>query len=101
MKKFVIISFLLWHIFGCAAQMPLNYQNWNKPGCSIEEFKKDSYACERDALYMPYKRYDPMAGLAGTLFQIDEQTKRTNLFIRCMEAKGWSRQDVPSQNANK
>jgi len=59
---------------GCARHV------WTKPGVTEQEWRADSYACERDVRQSGYYG----TGLAGILNQQD-------FYSRCLQSKGYYR----------
>lgn len=61
MKRTIAIAAVL--LAGCGT-------TWTKPGATEADYRRDHYACERDAALLP-----PLAGIG--------------MRERCMQAKGW------------
>jgi hypothetical protein len=94
---FIIVSGLI--IMGCA-------QNhvWTKPGITQDQFRKDLYECERDIMGFPYPPNYPSSvytsnpdanliaaskDLENAGLQLAHNARRQEMFIRCMESKGY------------
>ena len=75
MKRLVILLAVVSLLFGCARPV------WVHPEYTPEKWKKDSYECERDARQSHYFG----TGITGSI-------NMQNFFNRCLESKGWMRQ---------
>ena len=84
MKKQHIVFILLFLLTGCA-----NNNVWFKPGASVNEFDVDQYDCilqsqqKSDGDFV-YRNYNIVRSGSDT---------NLDLFISCMNAKGWSLRD--------
>src|SRR5687768_5878548 len=61
---------------------------WTKPGVTEQEFRVDSYACERDMRQSGYYG----SGIVGSL-------NATGFYERCMESKGYRKTREDSAEA--
>jgi hypothetical protein len=68
---------LLGSLGGCAGLFiratPPQFHYWNKPGATVEEFNRDSAACDKEASPPPGNSIDDVA------------------YRRCLSARGWTR----------
>jgi PBP1b-binding outer membrane lipoprotein LpoB len=73
-RRIFWIAFLLLLLSGCSSR------HWIKPDSTVDQLKKDTYECERDA-----NAIFPGVGLISSI-------KRSYRFDDCMESKGYVRQ---------
>jgi len=64
---------------------------WQRSGATDEDFKKDYYECYRDAQGLP-KTAPIYGGLTGALTQMGDLASQKEVFKKCMESKGWTRE---------
>ncbi len=76
MKKIVLVLLAIVILSGCATRTV-----WVHPEYTPEKWKKDSYECEKDARQSGYFG----GGITGLI-------NMQNFFNRCLESKGWTRQ---------
>lgn len=84
MKKQHIVFILLFLLTGCA-----NNNVWFKPGASINEFNVDQYDC---ILQSQQKSDGDFVYRNNNIIRSGSDTN-LDLFISCINAKGWSMQD--------
>lgn len=76
----LVVSGSFLAVTGCAEKV------WVKDGASQQDFKRDSYSCERDMRQSGYYG----SGLLGAVAAMEFSN-------RCMEAAGYSMQQQPTQ----
>jgi hypothetical protein len=87
MKKQHIVFILLFLLTGCA-----NNNVWFKPGTSINEFHVDQYDC----ILQSQQKYDGDFVYRNNNIVRSGLETNLDLFISCMNAKGWSMQKSKS-----
>ncbi len=90
MKKLLGLTILIL-LVGCASQpiQPLSSIKFLKGGTDAD-YKRDSYQCEREAMQIPASPYAySSVGLVAAYAIKEMEEKQREMYIRCMESKGW------------
>jgi hypothetical protein len=77
-----ILALSLCLLSGCASNA-----QWTKPGFNPDEFKQDSYLCDREANIMASQQAGAMSSAVNPLFMYAITKKK--FYTNCMEAKGY------------
>jgi hypothetical protein len=99
----LVLVLLAASLVSCTPSLPPPRLYWNKAGASQQDFARDDYQCRRentvtgsDTTYTPPSLFFP-GGIVTTTPTVEVNT---DLFGRCMAARGWPLQPAASSSVS-